>query len=882
MTTLVYSPAIQVHIATASHGIIDVSDDLSSGSLTLAENSLAHFSFTLNNHRRKYDGLFTPNDRIVVRMKRIKWVQVMAGYLDEVPFFSVSPRVIQMSASCTLKKLMYRYWDAGSDAAYQLLSTIGTGNDAAAQVDGGIREKLVALLTQVGGWPQSHIHLGQIPSNWYSTVTELSAQVSAATAQNGTNLGTSPVFGGEATTQGTLVQPSGSPNFMCALPATSGKCSAFGGPSDASTLHGFMALTGEPGAKPHDDWYCAMRWGYYAMDADGVGHHPVGTTTQQNAAINWLRNRKLVVTNPRNGKAVVVRAADWGPGGLVDANARAIDLSPRTLKILGLDTDGQVDIRWAPNQSLNLGPITAKALAGAVGKTLAQAKGEAVAAKQDRLDQVGVAQVAAEAASPAGKPTFALPFTLEPWNGGYNKPHVHAAKVYIMKNWPFVTGCGGYSPGTGHIAGSEHYTGHALDIDMGIHSMPNQAQQARGNSIALWLVTNPDYFGVTQVIWRAHIITRDRPTWRPYQGPPGADRLSLDHWNHIHVSFDHNDTRTAPGAPGTPWSTINDPFFTSVGVTTPGGQGLVPASGGSTDSTGADSAGGAPGQGNNLLNAFNWTGSPDPTSTILTGPRVLMNDAPLLGTIQQLCQAGMRSYMAAPNGDFIGWFPDYFDNYKIAGKLHIADVELMSEGFTIQWSDANLITHQFTAGAPTGYSEGSAPGEAVDIYQQYLTQGIVTVEFPKIMESLFNINPNSPEAAKFLNAAGILNRYGARPDFQSLGTITGPQAEFWYALSLFQRNWASQFSSSVETTFMPEAWPGMLIVIDSLKFQAYVTSVTHTFNFSNGGGFSTAINVIAPSSLDGGGLYGLPRGGGTVARPKKKPVKQPAKKTRHG
>ena len=39
---------------------------------------------------------------------------------------------------------------------------------------------------------------------------------------------------------------------------------------------------------------------------------------------------------------------------------------------------------------------------------------------------------------------------------------------------------------------------------------------------------------------------------------------------------------------------------------------------------------------------------------------------------------------------------------------------------------------------------------------------------------------------------------------------------------------------------MPELYPGMLIQIPYLDFQAYVTTVSHSFQFGRGGGFSTA------------------------------------------
>jgi hypothetical protein len=233
----------------------------------------------------------------------------------------------------------------------------------------------------------------------------------------------------------------------------------------------------------------------------------------------------------------------------------------------------------------------------------------------------------------------------------------------------------------------------------------------------------------------------------------------------------------------------------------------------------------------------------------------------MLTTVAMLMQASMRSFMTAPNGDFIGWFPDYFGIYGTAGKMVIEDIELAGDGFSLVWNDERLITHQFTAGAQTGFSSGTLPGEAVDLLQEYMTEGIASVEFPEILQALFNVDPNDPAGAAFTDANKILQRFGARVNFSPMQYISSHQAEFWYALYLFQQNWANQFSARVDVTFMPEVYPGMLIKLPSFEFQAYVEAVTHTFDFA-GGGFNTSISIIAPSSTGKSGLYGLVRGTG--------------------
>lgn len=128
MSTLIYSPEIRVHIAADGTSLgdykgktYDISDDLVQGSLIIRTNGVHTFNFQLQNAQRKYDGVLTPMDRITVEMKRITWVRVFSGYLNNGPVFSAWPRVLSMSASCTLKRLQFWYWDPAAPASSNML-----------------------------------------------------------------------------------------------------------------------------------------------------------------------------------------------------------------------------------------------------------------------------------------------------------------------------------------------------------------------------------------------------------------------------------------------------------------------------------------------------------------------------------------------------------------------------------------------------------------------------------------------------------------------------------------------------------------------------------------------------------------------------------------
>jgi len=99
-----------------------------------------------------------------------------------------------------------------------------------------------------------------------------------------------------------------------------GKVSWFGGEEDDFvSVDETGALTGETlRSLKADDYYCSMRWSY-----------------SPNSKSFWA-DRRLLVINPMNQKAVIVRAIDWGPN---TSTNRILDLSPQALKALDVETD---------------------------------------------------------------------------------------------------------------------------------------------------------------------------------------------------------------------------------------------------------------------------------------------------------------------------------------------------------------------------------------------------------------------------------------------------------------------------------------------------------------------------------------------------------------
>jgi hypothetical protein len=265
---------------------------------------------------------------------------------------------------------------------------------------------------------------------------------------------------------------------------------------------------------------------------------------------------------------------------------------------------------------------------------------------------------------------------------------------------------------------------------------------------------------------------------------------------------------------------------------------------------------------NAFVNVYAWGFTPNPSGDIFAGPRAMMNDEPILPYISNLMGAAMRSWCAAPNGDFMAWFPDYFDIWGTAGRMDVRSIEL--QDFTVEWWDQQIVTHQYVVGVPhtlfdtrTG-GVSANPDAGGQLYWQLTTQGIATMDFPQVFRALFG----QDATAKFVQ--DYLSRFGGRPNMVSIPSIQQGRPEFFMALYLFMQSWANQFRASVPLTFMPELWPGMLLRLPEFNFQAYVNEVTHSFQFGKGGFFLTDVNVVAPARLTNRtDMFGLLPLGGT-------------------
>jgi hypothetical protein len=98
---------------------------------------------------------------------------------------------------------------------------------------------------------------------------------------------------------------------------------------------------------------------------------------------------------------------------------------------------------------------------------------------------------------------------------------------------------GGFAPGgvhEGHMPGSAHYEGRAIDVFVRPVSAANKR---RGWAVASYLVAQADRLGIATVIFddRVWRVGSSADGWQDYQVPAGSrgDERILEHRDHVHV-----------------------------------------------------------------------------------------------------------------------------------------------------------------------------------------------------------------------------------------------------------------------------------------------------------------------------------------------------------
>lgn len=123
-------------------------------------------------------------------------------------------------------------------------------------------------------------------------------------------------------------------------------------------------------------------------------------------------------------------------------------------------------------------------------------------------------------------------------------PRAAAARAFVMATWG-IRNIGGYANRT--IAGTKTLSDHALGKAIDVMLTPDYnspAKRALGNTVASHFVNNAARWGTKYVIYYDRI--NSGRGWGPYGHPGGGRSDTLQHRDHVHVSFYKNGTAYVP------------------------------------------------------------------------------------------------------------------------------------------------------------------------------------------------------------------------------------------------------------------------------------------------------------------------------------------------
>ena len=823
MQKLVYSPKVFVFIRRRNGDIVDVSRYVTAGSVNRRVNAVSTANFTLRNYNMMFTSrggqhaAFFPMDPVTIYLQRLKGrpVRVFTGYLDETPYYELYPGTVEFSASCTLKRLLYTYFDPALPYTRSFLAEYGwapspdgsgiwnpkAANGIENDKDGGMGALLFATMKEIGNWKEGNIKIEALPadlitrmSNMFKNFEEDNASARAeleVVIQRFVGAGDYGSSGGDS--QGN-VDVSGYEGEVPEIIYQVGKAM---GVSPKFMLAAFETGIVESGMK-NLNYGDADSKGWRQERVSLYGDGPNGATNVNASAKRFFNECKQF---DKDGQSAGQLAADVQRpradlrGRYDEVRAKALALLEKTkAKVDNKDKDE--DQQYNPDSS------------DAVKR----------ATRRDGRDDKGSGQDAENRAK--------LSNTVDVHGASVGMQVIaNLAAAYKLKVTAGKNDHGTYTS-SGNI--SDHSKGWALDVSNGVLTKEEDA----------FAKFCHDKLGpiIKQLIWR------DKDQFNGYPIP--------GHQDHVHVALkpefatDKNATLNA---------VVDALAGRSIDVTT--------ADSGTSDQTqaGGDNSGILARANATVLAAtLSWSSLEDSLeATALQGNKSLMNDKPLMPFIQQMSEASMRQFMSMPNGDFFAFYPDYFgETWHRAPYWIIDDIEVLDGRVKI--NDSALVTHEYAIGDT--FFSGSASG----IYNKLMSagsisilnafqSGLVTTDADKQRDSktsdketkklyhAFNRILKQDEAIQFLE------RYGARPNVEEFPFIRNPFFELFMAYQRFMQAWSRQFLTPFKLTFMPELYPGGKVGFPEHGLQMYIEEVTHSWDYSSG--FVTEADLSAPAAM---------------------------------
>ena len=880
--TLVYSPDVQILIARGQKEY-DVSADVVAWSVRRVENGVSSVAFRLSNKATRRDGsnlrytnLFERMDRVVIRLKRVEWVLVFSGYLDSVPYVQLYPGTVDFRASCTLKRLMHTWWDPGLPESSRIFDQAGQAQQEArggeAQLDQGLGSLLRRLLVEVGGWDPKTIHIQRFPIGFYQFMREQLQRLAPGSelaaenfrelllGESDTSLGVGKAasrqvgvtMGGYNMVTDTerklevirAVDEMGMGPDTTDIAAAEGIGTAAGGGSDQrdrpawqaqqevgrnwkeaaqksdAAVHCFMTIYAESNwrmyanlAEPKSLDY-PYDPGFLSTDGSSIGLYQqqsfdewgsvaqrmnVKASTQMFLqSLNRLDWRNM----SRPAACQAVQRSKFSNGSNYAAWEERAEEEVRALRTGTGTGDG------ANPQQPGLNPGGSPV--GGIGSRVSAGPLNPVGGVPGVPTVNGMPSTTA-AAMAVGKPAYDTAGALS------------CARAMIGRPYQW----GAIGPAEFDCSGLTQFAYRSIGLEIGRNT---SAQKDRGESIPWTNLVPGDLIfpaGTDHVVMYAG---GNSIVEAPSEGQTVQERP-------IYFDIAAAACRHVQGAEygGTPFA----PFDLNKAVV----AGNSVAGSVTTGLRGSTATGRSEPIARNLFTYQFQAGQfANYISTLFGGSpgqeeKAFINDEPLIQAVVSFAQAGLRNFQSAPNGDFIAYYPDHFGLDGKEAIFTLEDIEM--KNVKIDLNDDALATHVYISGAMM--LNGGGGGGAVGWLN---SRGVATVENEWLFSRMAAAAPRV-KGERIPDGKSLMAKFGARPLSKSMSSVMQGPMEFLLAVQTFMEKWAQQYSTVIETTFLPEVFPGMRLNLAGHKLQVYVTEVTHAGDFESG--FTTTMTIMAPS-----------------------------------
>jgi len=894
--TAVYAPNVQIQIMSDLTGLpYDVSTDIIRGQVVRKENSCSSLFFTLGNKDLRYtqNSRFARMDRVTVQLTRTSPVQVFSGYLDTIPWMQAYPGEVNFRATCTLKRLLHTWWNPALPQSVGFFQQMAIGQDTGAS-DSGIGQVMYNILTQVGQWLPTMIHIETYPqalltflSNYFVENNLAATNIQAENSFNQLITGPDTAGGPGAAVGYQASDPVGTqatiandvPTFFAGQIVTA--CDARGLGPIVDTTANSQTIT-----QASDVLESAAGTGGLDSEQLATDVHQAGQQLGQYAS-------NQATQNSDSDAAIYALAcviANSGGTGDIQLPANAADPTTLTFFHTTLTTQG-TDAglflqdntgRWGtPEQRMN--PLSS---AGMFLDALNAQTGWRNMDVGQAIWQVQQSDTAMIAAYNAAVPTATTMVAAyrQTTQGASNAASDIANQIPGAGNLLNMGGGGANTlAGLAGQAAGQAVTGGPTAASTAVAAASDGTQPDSEGAInaAMAYLATPysqtigggttpgvglDCSGLVQCAFASVGVPVPRSTFG-YQGsavPFIGTNIALAQRGDVILVAGNSHTGIylggglwvqTGGPDGTPGSVqpvqpgvsgvyrvcgnSGNPAAPFTPVTSGNtGAGIPPGTGtGGTTGTGGDSASGQEPIARNLFSyIFEPQNYATQSSYFFTGEKKYLDDQPLIQIVTSLCTASMRSFQSGPDGSFIAYYPDPFGVNGKAAIFDLEDIELVD--CHIDVSDDPMATHVYIEGDYT------MMGQADQTAGWIGTSGVATVENAALWKMLAGASPGDIDAN--WTPAQLLQRFGVRPYKNSYALAGNAGLEFLLACQTFMGKWAAQYSTDIGMTFMPELLPGMRVNMVGHNLTVYVSEVTHEFDWSSG--FKTRATVSAATN----------------------------------